>query len=42
MKLVEEMEKLQKQYYGTIILVKNGIFLLQLEKMQLHCIIPLD
>ena len=26
MKLVEEMEKLQKQYYGTIILVKNGIF----------------
>ena len=32
MKLVEEMEKLQKQYYGTIILVKNGIFFVAIGK----------
>ena len=32
MKLVEEMKKIQKQYYGTIILVKNGIFFVAIGK----------
>ena len=32
MKMVEQMEKLQQQNFGTIILVKNGIFFVAIGK----------